>query len=152
MPTRIAERLCRLCLCQPQGSGTGRVRREFLAVDDLADACIFVMKHYSGSKFLNIETGQEITIAEFAQLIADVVGYRGRLVFDSSRPDGAPQKLLNVAELRRLGWRAQTPLREGIAAAYAAEFSRKMQEQPRNSKGHEALGLRMLDSVVETVR
>jgi GDP-L-fucose synthase len=81
--------------------------------------CIFVMKHYSGSKFLNIETGQDTTIAEFAQLIADVVGYRGRLVFDSSRPDGAPQKLLNVAELRRLGWRAQTPLREGIAAAYA---------------------------------
>ena len=99
--------------------GTGRARREFLAVDDLADACIFVMKHYSGAKFLNVGTGQDITIAEFAQLVADVVGYRGRLVFDASRPDGAPQKLLNVAELARLGWRAKTPLREGIAAAYA---------------------------------
>ena len=88
-------------------------------VDDLADACVFVLKRYSGSKFLNVGTGQDITIAEFAQLVADVVGYRGRLVFDTSRPDGAPQKLLNVAELTRLGWRAKTPLREGLAAAYA---------------------------------
>jgi GDP-L-fucose synthase len=71
--------------------GTGPARREFLAVDDLADACIFVMKHYAGSKFLNVGTGQDITIAEFAQLVADVVGYRGRLVFDASPPDGAPQ-------------------------------------------------------------
>jgi GDP-L-fucose synthase len=99
--------------------GTGRPRREFLAVDDLADACVFVLKHYSGSKFLNVGTGQDITIAEFVQLVADVVGYCGRFVFDISRPDGAPQKLLNVSELTRLGWRAKTPLREGIAAAYA---------------------------------
>jgi len=99
--------------------GTGRPRREFLAVDDLADACVFVLKYYSGSKFLNVGTGQDITIAEFAQLVADAVGYRGRFVFDTSRPDGAPQKLLNVAELTRLGWRAKTPLRKGIAAAYA---------------------------------
>jgi GDP-L-fucose synthase len=99
--------------------GTGQARREFLAVDDLADACIFVMKHYSGSKFLNVGTGQDITIGEFARLVADVVGYCGQLVFDTSRPDGAPQKLLNVAELTRLGWRAKTPLREGLAAAYA---------------------------------
>jgi GDP-L-fucose synthase len=99
--------------------GTGRPRREFLAVDDLADACMFVLKHYSGSKFLNVGTGEDITIAEFAQLVADVVGYRGRFVFDTSRPDGAPQKLLNVSELSRLGWRAKTPLRDGIAAAYS---------------------------------
>ena len=99
--------------------GTGRPRREFLAVDDLADACVFVLKHYSGSNFLNVGTGRDITIAEFAQLVADIVGYRGRFVFDTSRPDGAPQKLLNVSELTRLGWRARTPLREGIAAAYA---------------------------------
>jgi GDP-L-fucose synthase len=99
--------------------GTGRPRREFLAVDDLADACVFVLKHYSGSKFLNVGTGQDITIAEFAQLVADVVGYRGRFIFDTSRPDGTPQKLLNVSELTRLGWRAKTPLREGIAAAYS---------------------------------
>jgi GDP-L-fucose synthase len=99
--------------------GTGRPRREFLAVDDLADACVFVLKHYSGSKLLNVGTGQDMTIAEFAQLVADVVGYRGCFVFDTSRPDGAPQKLLNISELSRLGWRAKTPLREGIAAAYA---------------------------------
>ena len=77
------------------------------------------MKHYSGDEFLNVGTGQDITIAEFAQLVADVVGYRGRLVFDTSRPDGAPQKLLNVSKLTQLGWRAKTPLREGIAATYA---------------------------------
>ena len=99
--------------------GTGRPRREFLAVDDLADACAFVMKHYSGNVFLNVGAGQDITIAEFAQLVADVVGYRGRLVFDTSRPDGTPQKLLDVSKLALLGWRAKTPLREGIAAAYA---------------------------------
>src|SRR6516162_4513879 len=99
--------------------GTGTPLREFLAVDDLADACVFVLKCYSGSKFLNVGTGQDITIAEFAQLVADVVGYRGNFIFDTSRPDGAPQKLLNVSELTRLGWRAKTPLREGIAAAYA---------------------------------
>ncbi len=99
--------------------GTGRPRREFLAVDDLADACIFVMKHYSGSGFLNVGTGQDITISEFAQLVADVIGYRGRLVFDTSRPDGTPRKLLNVSKLAQLGWHAKTPLHEGISLAYA---------------------------------
>ncbi len=99
--------------------GTGRPRREFLAVDDLADACIFVMKHYSGSEFLNVGTGQDITISEFAQLVADVIGYRGRLVFDTSRPDGAPRKLLDVSKLAQLGWHAKIPLREGISSAYA---------------------------------
>jgi GDP-L-fucose synthase len=98
--------------------GTGRPRREFLAVDDLADACVFVMKHYSASEFLNVGMGQDIAIAKFARLVADVVGYRGRLVFDTSRPDGAPQKLLDVSKLEHLGWRAKTPLREGIAVAY----------------------------------
>ncbi len=99
--------------------GTGQPRREFLAVDDLADACVFVMKNYSGPDFLNVGTGQDITIAEFARLIADVVGYHGQFVFDTSRPDGAPQRLLDVSKLAQLGWRAKTPLRTGIAAAYA---------------------------------
>jgi GDP-L-fucose synthase len=98
--------------------GTGRPRREFLAVDDLADACVFVLKHYSGLNFLNVGTGKDIAIAEFAQLVADVVGYHGEFVFDASRPDGAPQKLLDVSELTRLGWRAKVRLRDGIAAAY----------------------------------
>jgi len=98
--------------------GTGQPRREFLAVDDLADACVFVLKQYSDAQFLNVGTGQDLTIADFAKLVADVVGYQGDIVFDTSRPDGAPQKLLDVGRLTRLGWTARTELRTGIAAAY----------------------------------
>jgi GDP-L-fucose synthase len=104
--------------------GTGTPRREFLAVDDLADACVFVMKHYSGDEFLNVGTGQDITIAEFARLVAEVVGYGGTLSFDTSRPDGTPQKLLDVSKLSTLGWRAKTALRDGLKAAYADFLSR----------------------------
>jgi GDP-L-fucose synthase len=99
--------------------GTGMPRREFLAVDDLADACVFVIKHYSGDGFLNIGTGEEISIGDFARLVAEVVGFSGQLVFDTERPDGAPRKLLDVTRLSALGWRARTPLRQGLAAAYA---------------------------------
>jgi GDP-L-fucose synthase len=99
--------------------GTGTVRREFLCSDDLADACVFVMKHYSASSFLNVGTGRDMTIAEFAQLVSDVVGFKGRIVFDTSKPDGAPQKLLDVSKLKALGWSAKIQLREGLAAAYA---------------------------------
>jgi GDP-L-fucose synthase len=98
--------------------GTGKPRREFLAVDDLADACVFALKHYSGDGFLNVGTGRDVTIAAFARLVADVVGYDGEIVFDTSRPDGTPQKLLDVSLLAKLGWTARTELREGIAAAY----------------------------------
>lgn len=99
--------------------GTGRPRREFLDVEDLADACVFVLKHYSGERFLNIGTGMDVTIADFARLAAEVVGYRGELKLDASRPDGPPQKLLDVSKLAALGWKAKTPLREGLQAAYA---------------------------------
>jgi len=99
--------------------GTGTPRREFLAVDDLADACVFVMKSYSDLQFLNVGTGEDITIAEFARLIADVVGFRGTIEFDTSRPDGAPQKLLDVSRINALGWRAQIPLRQGLQRMYA---------------------------------
>jgi GDP-L-fucose synthase len=98
--------------------GTGNPRREFLAVDDLADACIFVLRNYSDGQFLNVGTGRDLTIADFAKLIADVVEYTGDIVFDPSRPDGTPQKLLDVSRLARLGWTARTELRAGIAAAY----------------------------------
>jgi GDP-L-fucose synthase len=98
--------------------GTGRPRREFLAVDDLADACVFALKNYSDDQFLNVGTGRDMTIAEFARLVADVVGYEGDIVFDHSRPDGAPQKLLDVSRLTQLGWTARVELRDGIAAAY----------------------------------
>jgi GDP-L-fucose synthase len=99
--------------------GTGKPRREFLCSDDLADACVFVMKHYSAPGFLNVGTGKDVTIGEFAQIVSDVTGYQGGIVFDTSRPDGPPQKLLDVSRLTALGWQPKIPLREGLAAAYA---------------------------------
>jgi GDP-L-fucose synthase len=99
--------------------GTGKPRREFMAVDDLADACVFAMKNYSGDDFLNVGTGEDITIADFARLVADVVGFDGEIVFDISRPDGTARKLLDVSKVQRLGWRAKTPLRQGLEIAYA---------------------------------
>jgi len=98
--------------------GTGTPRREFLFVDDLADACVFVLKHYSDIGFLNVGTGADISIGEFARLVAGVVGYVGELVFDASRPDGTPRKLLDVSKLAAFGWRARTELRAGLAEAY----------------------------------
>jgi GDP-L-fucose synthase len=104
--------------------GTGTPRREFLAVDDFADACVFVMKCYSDLQFLNVGTGEDITIAEFARVIADVVDFRGKIEFDAKRPDGAPQKLLDVSRINALGWRAQTPLRDGLQRMYADFLTR----------------------------
>jgi len=104
--------------------GTGSPRREFLAADDLADACVFVMKCYSDLEFLNVGTGEDITIGEFARVVADVVGFRGRMDFDTARPDGAPRKLLDVSRINSLGWRATTPLREGLQRMYADFLTR----------------------------
>jgi GDP-L-fucose synthase len=98
--------------------GSGKPYREFLFVDDLADACVFVLKNYSDIGFLNVGTGKDVTVAEFARMVADVVGFTGELAFDPSRPDGTPRKLLDVSRLTALGWRAQTDLRVGLAAAY----------------------------------
>jgi GDP-L-fucose synthase len=103
--------------------GSGTPRREFLYVEDLADACIFLMKNYSRKELINIGTGEDITIAEFARLVADVVGYTGSISFDPARPDGTPRKLLDVSRLANLGWRAQTSLTEGIRLAYRAFLS-----------------------------
>jgi GDP-L-fucose synthase len=100
--------------------GTGKPLREFLFVDDLADACTFVLENYSDEAHLNVGSGQEVSIGQFAELVADIVGYRGKLVFDSSRPDGVPRKLLDSSKLCALGWRARTPLRAGLAQAYSA--------------------------------
>jgi GDP-L-fucose synthase len=107
--------------------GTGTPRREFLYVDDLADACIHLMKTYSDEELVNIGTGRDITIAEFARVVAATVGYRGDISFDPSRPDGTPRKLLDVSRLARLGWRARTSLEDGIRLAYQA-FLRETQE------------------------
>src|SRR3954466_8906437 len=98
--------------------GTGTPRREFLYVDDMADACVHLMKTYSSAKLVNIGTGNDIAIAEFARVVAEVIGYRGEISFDTSRPDGTPRKLLDVSRLTRLGWRAQTRLSDGIQRAY----------------------------------
>ena len=94
--------------------GTGTPRREFLYVDDLADACVHLMKTYSSEELVNIGTGEDITIAEFARVVAATVGYTGEVSFYASRPDGTPRKLLDVSRLARLGWRASTSLEDGI--------------------------------------
>ena len=94
--------------------GTGTPRREFLYVDDMADACVHLMKTYSDRELINIGTGGDITIAEFARVVAAAVGYTGGITFDPSRPDGTPRKLLDVSRLAKLGWRARTPLQDGI--------------------------------------
>lgn len=98
--------------------GSGTPRREFLHVDDLADACIFLLKNYSDDMFVNIGTGKEISIADFAKLMMETVGYHGKLVLDTSKPDGPPRKLLDVSRLAGLGWTARTGLPEGLASAY----------------------------------
>ena len=98
--------------------GSGTPRREFLYVDDLADAALFLMKHYESEELINVGTGQDLSVAELAGLTARVVGFEGRIVFDPSEPDGAPRKLLDVSKLRSLGWRARTPLAEGIRHTY----------------------------------
>jgi len=100
--------------------GTGTPRREFLYVDDMADACIHLMKNYSGQELVNIGTGEDLTIAEFARVVAATVGYTGALDFDTTKPDGTPRKLLDVSRLAALGWRARTSLEDGIKLAYRA--------------------------------
>jgi GDP-L-fucose synthase len=107
--------------------GTGTPRREFLYVDDLADACIHLMKNYSNPELVNIGTGEDITIAEFARVVAATVGYTGEISFDTSRPDGTPRKLLDVGRLAKLGWRATTSLQDGIRLAYQAFLSEQKQ-------------------------
>jgi GDP-L-fucose synthase len=107
--------------------GTGTPRREFLYVDDLADACIHLMKNYSSGELVNIGTGEDITISEFARLVAVTVGYTGEITFDTSRPDGTPRKLLDVSRLAKLGWRARTSLKDGIRLAYRAYLSESKQ-------------------------
>jgi GDP-L-fucose synthase len=98
--------------------GTGTPRREFLYVDDLADACLFLMERYDSSEIINIGVGEDITIAELAELVKQVVGYEGEIIYDSSKPDGTPRKLLDVSRLHSLGWRARTSLEEGIRKTY----------------------------------
>jgi GDP-L-fucose synthase len=98
--------------------GTGKPTREFLYVDDLADAVVFLMKNYSGEMHINVGTGIETSIAELAELIAQVAAWRGRFEYDPTKPDGTPRKVMDVSRLRQLGWIASTPLLEGFRKAY----------------------------------
>jgi GDP-L-fucose synthase len=98
--------------------GSGAPRREFLHVDDLADAAVFLMLRYDSADIINVGVGEDITIRELAELVCRVVGYEGRVVFDASKPDGTPRKLLDVSRLQNLGWRPRVNLEEGIGHAY----------------------------------
>jgi GDP-L-fucose synthase len=98
--------------------GSGKALREFLYVDDVADACVFLMERGTNEGLFNIGSGTEITIRELAETIMEVIGFRGQMVFDSTKPDGTPRKLLCVDRIQALGWRAKTGLREGIVEAY----------------------------------
>jgi len=98
--------------------GSGTPRREFLYSEDLADACVFVMKNYSGERFLNVGTGRDMTILELAESIAKIVGWQGTFTFDKSKPDGMPRKVMDVSRLRALGWTAPTDFETGMKEAY----------------------------------
>ncbi len=114
--------------------GTGTPRREFLFADDLGDACVTVIQYYAGCGPINLGGGHEMTIRDVATAIADVVGYRGQLIFDTSRPDGMPRKLLDSSELRALGWRPATPFRTALESTYQA-FLRHLTESPNAASG-----------------
>jgi GDP-L-fucose synthase len=99
--------------------GTGTPRREFMHVDDLAAACLFLMREYEDDAIVNVGVGEDLPIRELAGQLADVVGFQGRLLFDASKPDGTPRKLLDVSRIHSLGWRARIPLRRGLEETYA---------------------------------
>ncbi len=99
--------------------GSGKPRREFMHVDDMADAAVFLMQRYSGPDIINVGIGEDVSIAELVALIKEAVGYSGDVVYDSSKPDGTPRKLLDVSRLNALGWKARVTLRDGIASTYA---------------------------------
>ncbi len=115
--------------------GTGSPRREFLHVDDLAAACLHLLRTYDAPEPINVGVGEDLTIAELATLVADVVGYRGRIAWDTSRPDGTPRKLLDVGPIQALGWRAAIPLRDGIAATLAWYREQVASGGPRGGRG-----------------
>lgn len=98
--------------------GTGSPKREFLHVDDLAEACLHLMAHHNDSGWVNVGTGQDVSILELATIVAETVGYGGAIRWDTSKPDGTPRKLLDVSKMTALGWTASTPLREGIEQVY----------------------------------
>ena len=111
--------------------GSGTPRREFLHVDDLADACLFIMKHYDENEMINIGVGKDITISELSELIKQIVEFNGEIRYDNSKPDGTPRKLLDVSRLDALGWQPKIPLREGIEMTYRWYVEEEMPKMPK---------------------
>ena len=107
--------------------GTGTPRREFLYVDDLADACLFLMQNYAENEIVNIGVGSDITIKELAQLVKEVTGFQGELLFNAAMPDGTLRKLLDVSKLKACGWSAKTSLHDGIIKTYDSFRQQKLQ-------------------------
>jgi GDP-L-fucose synthase len=118
--------------------GSGMPMREFLYVDDMADACVFLMEKGVTNGIFNIGTGEDVTIRELALTVMDVVGFKGEIIFDASKPDGTPRKLLNVKKMQELGWTAKTSLQEGIKAAYA-DFLNENSKYHRQSRVDEVV-------------
>ncbi len=114
--------------------GSGAPRREFLYSEDLADACVFVMKNYSGEMFLNVGTGRDMTILELAKSIANVIGWKGIFTFDRSKPDGTPRKVMDVSRLRALGWSAPTDFETGLKEAYRWYVDKRANENPEKMR------------------
>ena len=102
--------------------GTGAPRREFLHVDELADACFFLMNNYNETGLINIGSGEDISIQELAELIRQITGFKGAIKFDTTKPDGTPRKLMDVSKLNNLGWKASVSLVEGLKKLYEEEF------------------------------
>src|SRR5712671_4729667 len=107
--------------------GTGKPRREFLHVDDLAAACLLLLEKYDSPEIINIGCGEDVTIRELAELICEVIGFNGKLVWDKTKPDGTPRKLLDVTRIRKLGWQPTIPLRKGIAQTYECFLANRAQ-------------------------
>ncbi len=102
--------------------GTGKPLREFLHVDDLAEACLFLMNNYSDEQFINVGSGRELSISDLAQLIAQIVNYKGSITFDTSKPDGTPRKLMDTSKLNKMGWKPKISLLDGLLSAYQNKF------------------------------
>jgi GDP-L-fucose synthase len=105
--------------------GTGEPRREFLFADDLADALLFLMQHYNSSEIINVGSADEMSIANLAKAICQVVGYTGKILWDTSKPDGTPRKKLDLTKIEQLGWQAKTPFLEGLKQVYESKFALK---------------------------
>jgi len=110
--------------------GSGRPMREFLYADDAANACVFLMNNYDGEGFINVGTGEDLSIADLACLVGEVIGFRGNIIYDKSKPDGTPRKLMDVTKLNNLGWKHSVGLKEGIKMAYN-DFKNKFQVEPK---------------------